>query len=101
MLKKITALILFSISFSSLTFAQEKMVLTLEKSVDIALERNPEFQASKKEVAKAQASIWEAYSTILPQLNANANFQKSWIIQQNTIPNFLKPMLEPLAPTCP
>ena len=82
------------LSFSGL-MAQEKMVLTLEKSIDIAFEKNPELQKMEKEVAKARASVWEAYSNILPQINASATYQHSWDIQTNTIPNFMKMMLMP------
>lgn len=71
------------------------MVLTLERSVDIALENNPEVQIAEKEVAKARASVWEAYAAILPSVNGTASFQKSWAIQENTIPNFIKVMLGP------
>jgi outer membrane protein len=76
-------------------FTQTKMVLTLESSVDYALEQNPQYQIAQKELAKANASVTESYSTILPQLDASANFQHSWKIQENTIPNFIKFMLGP------
>lgn len=77
--------------------AQEKQTLTLEQSVNIALEKNPALKMAEKEVAKAKAAVWESYSTILPQLDASASLQHAWSIQQNTMPNFLKPMLLPLA----
>lgn len=80
---------------------QEILTLNLEQSVELALEQNPEVQIARKEVAKARASVWEAWAVLMPELNANANFQKSWEIQTNTIPNFLKPMLAPLAPVLP
>lgn len=82
-------------------FAQEKMVLTLEKSVSLALEKNPSLRIAEKELAKAKAGIWEAYANILPQVDFSANFQHAWEIQTSTIPNFLKPMLLPLAPFIP
>ena len=81
--------------------SQERLVLTLDKSVSLALERNPQIKMAEKEVAKAKASVWEAYSNILPQLDATASLQHAWEIQQTTIPNFLKPMLSPLAPIIP
>ena len=82
-------------------FSQDKLVLTLEKSVELALENNPGLKMAEKELAKAKAGIWESYSTILPQLSASANFQHSWEIQKTIIPNFLKPMLAPIAPMIP
>ena len=86
--------IILGCGFSHL-MAGEKVVLTLEKCIDIALEQNPELQKMEKEVAKARASVWEAYSYILPQINASATYQHSWDIQTSTIPNFLKFMLMP------
>lgn len=75
------------------SYAQEKMVLTLEKSVDLALQNNPEIKVAEKELSKARAGIWEAYSNILPQMDASANFQHAWVIQTTKIPNFLQPVL--------
>jgi outer membrane protein len=93
--KLIVAISLVILTTLSTVVAQEKMVLTLEKSLDIAFEKNPELQKAEKKVAKARASVWEAYSIILPQLNGNASFQHAWNIQTSTIPNFLKIMLMP------
>ena len=76
-------------------FGQTKIELTLESSVDYALEKNPQYQIAQKELAKARAGVTESYSAILPQLDASANFQHSWKIQENTIPNFIKFMLGP------
>jgi outer membrane protein len=76
-------------------FTQTKIVLTLESSIDYALEQNPQYQIAQKQLAKAKASITESYANILPQLDASANFQHNWKIQENTIPNFIKFMLGP------
>ncbi|MCJ7813282.1 TolC family protein [bacterium] len=84
-----------------LLFPQDKIVLTLEESVKLALENNPAIQIAEKELAKARAGIWEAYSAILPSIDGRANFQRSWDIQQNTIPNFMKFMLKPQPGTLP
>jgi outer membrane protein len=79
-------------------FSQQTLVLNIEKSVNIALEQNPQFRIAKKELQKAEADIWQAYSSILPQLDASANFERNWKIQQTTIPNFIKTMLGSTAP---
>lgn len=84
-----------------LAFGQEPQLLTLEQCVEIALNQNPELQIAKKQVAKSEAGVWEAYSTLLPNVTASANLQHAWDIQTNTIPNFLKDMLAPLAPMIP
>lgn len=82
-------------------FSQDNIVLTLDKSISRALQNNPEIKMAEKELSKAKAGIWEAYSNILPQLDATASFQHSWEIQTSTIPNFIKPMMAPLAPVIP
>ena len=82
-------------------FSQKELILTLDKSIDLALQKNPGIKAAEKETAKAKAGVWEAYSNILPQLNASASIQHAWDLQTTTIPNFLKPMLSPLAPFVP
>ena len=82
----------------TISISQEKLVLTLDQSVELAFKHNPEIKMAEKEVAKAKADVGEAYSSILPQLDANASFLHNWKIQSQTIPNFLKPMLGPLAP---
>jgi outer membrane protein len=82
-------------------FTQTKMVLTLESSIDYALGQNPQYQIAQKQLAKAKASVTESYASILPQLDASANFQHNWKIQENTIPNFLKAMLKPQPGTLP
>ncbi len=88
--KYLCSLFLFLVLIPLYVFSQEIMVLDLERSVSLALENNPSIKMAEKEVAKARAGIWEAYSNILPQLDASANFQKAWIIQETVIPNFLK-----------
>lgn len=79
-------------------FAQEITVLDLERSVDLALKNNPNIKMAEKELSKTKAGVWEAYSNILPQLDASASFQKAWEIQEQVIPNFIKMMLPPGTP---
>ena len=56
---------------------------------------------AEKELAKSKAGVWEAYAAIMPTVDATANLSHAWDIQTTTIPNFLKPMLAPLAPAIP
>ena len=85
-------------SFAQNGFSQEKVVLDLERSVSLALQNNPNLKMAEKEVSKAKAGIWEAYSNVLPQLDGSASFQKAWEIQETVIPNFIKLMLPPGTP---
>jgi outer membrane protein len=99
MIRKIFFLLLAVWALTAL--GQEKMDLTLEQSVSLALQKNPELQMAEKELAKAKAAIWEARANILPTVNASVNFQKAWNIQETTIPNFIKFMLGPMAQLVP
>ena len=81
--------------------SQETLVLDLERSINLALQNNPEIKIAEKEVAKAKAGVGEAVSVLLPSVDGNVNFQHAWELQRNVIPNFLKPMLAPLAPMIP
>ncbi len=90
--------LLFILSFAVFAAAQDKVILTLEGSMELAFKNNPGYQMALKEVEKAKASVGEAYSNILPQINANASLQHSWEIQESTIPNFIKLMFPPNFP---
>lgn len=81
--------------WTGIVLAQEKIILTLDGSMELALKNNPAYQMALKEVQKSKASVGEAYSNILPQINASANLQHSWNIQESTIPNFIKLMFPP------
>jgi len=102
MIRKTGFVLLCLLSMGSVSiFSQDIMVLDLEQSVSIALQNNPELKMAEKEVGKAKAGVGEAYATLLPTVDANVNFQHAWELQRNLIPNFLKPMLAPLAPVIP
>lgn len=96
-LKMFTFLILFFL-ISGYAFADGKLVLDLETSLDLAMKNNPDLKIAEKEMKKSKAAVWEAYANIMPQLDASASFQHSWDIQKSTIPNFIKTMMGPSAP---
>lgn len=50
--------------------SSEKLVLTLEESLRLALERNPFYLASQEKMAEAEASVREAAARFFPTLNA-------------------------------
>ncbi|MBN1558958.1 TolC family protein [candidate division KSB1 bacterium] len=90
----LTAMLFLALIAANLP-AQEKLVLTLDGSVELAFRNNPSYQIALKEVDKAKASVVESYSAILPQLNSSAAYQHAWEIQESTIPNFIKLMFPP------
>jgi outer membrane protein len=51
-------------------FAQDKVVLTLEKSIELALTQNPYHLASEERVDAAEQQVREAAAGFLPSLNA-------------------------------
>jgi len=91
-------MILLGLALTSGALAGEIQVLTLEQCMDIAMQNNPGLKMAEKEASKAKASIWEAYTGLLPAVNGSVNFQKSWEIQQSSIPNFIKSMVGPSFP---
>ncbi|MGQ9672587.1 MAG: TolC family protein [Candidatus Aminicenantales bacterium] len=53
-------------------FGQEKMTLTLEKSIRLALSQNPYYLASQERVEGAQSRLRQAAAQFFPSLNAAA-----------------------------
>jgi outer membrane protein len=80
---------------------QDSLSVTLEKSVSIALQKNPELRIAERELSKARAGMGEAAAALLPKVNGSVNFQHAWEIQKTTIPNFFKPILSPLGQLIP
>ena len=66
---------LFMISLPMAAWPQETMTLTLEQSVEMALDRNLSLQIAEKELTKSKASVWEAYTAILPTLDGSASLR--------------------------
>ncbi len=94
-------LLLMSLMLFALCTGAAEKPLSLEQCVTMALNKNPDLRIAEKEWKKANAGIWESYSALLPSVDGHINYQHAWDIQTNTIPNFLKPMLGPLASMIP
>ncbi len=58
------------LTFGNLSFAQEKLSLTLEESIKLALSQNPYHLASEKRIEAAKHKLREAASGFFPSLNA-------------------------------
>lgn len=61
--------IFFQIALAQQGENKEKIVLTLEESLRLALERNPFYLASQEKIDEAAASVREAASRFMPSLN--------------------------------
>lgn len=66
---KILIIVSFVLYTGSLGFSQEKLKLTLEKSVELALKQNPQHLATGQRVDAARSGVREAVSAFFPSLN--------------------------------
>ncbi len=66
---KVLIIISFVLYTGSLGFSQEKLKLTLEKSVELALKQNPQHLATAQRVDAARSGVREAVSAFFPSLN--------------------------------
>jgi len=51
-------------------YSEEKLILTLEKSINIALEQNPYHLASEERVSAAESKVRESAAAFFPSLNS-------------------------------
>jgi len=71
---KKTAVVLFALlAVGGPSFAQEKLALTLEDSIQLALRQNPFFQAEKAKEEQAAAMVKETFANFLPSVNAQGS----------------------------
>lgn len=66
----ITVIICLVFFSGRLAFSREKLVLTLEESIRLALSQNPYHLASEERIEAARSQVREAASGFLPTLNA-------------------------------
>jgi len=90
---KLIVTIFLLASISALAQEKDKIILSLEKTTELALTNNPQIKIAEKEYKKADAGVMGSYSAVLPSLDGSLNLQHAWAIQQTTIPNFIKVML--------
>jgi outer membrane protein len=62
--------IILFLASGRLFFAQDKVILTLEKSIELALSQNPYHLASEERVDAAEQQVREAAAGFLPSLNS-------------------------------
>jgi len=68
-IRVLTPLILLAVSLCGPAAAQEKVTLTLEDSIRLALKQNPFYLANQAREDQATASVKEAYAGFFPTLN--------------------------------
>ena len=67
---KIFLIVIVLVSLIQMSFTQERLILTLDKSVRLALTQNPFHLATEERVDAAYSRLREAASGFLPSLNA-------------------------------
>lgn len=73
------ALILALVCLHTASDAQQRPLhLTLQGSLELALEQNEELQIARRDLDKARQQIREARSAALPQLDFSANYTHNW-----------------------
>lgn len=68
-------------------YASEVEVISLERALRIALEKNPSLIVSRNEVNAAQARMSQAAAVYYPQLNASAGANRTWNNQVSSSSN--------------
>ncbi len=73
-MKKI--LVLFLAGFLSALGQNNKLTLTLDEAVNLALEKNSELKIARMEVEKSEQKLREARSGLFPKLDLNGQYQR-------------------------
>jgi len=83
-MKKLTFLILLACAISFHGMAQRPY--TLQECIDTALQKSLQLRSDNYDLAKTQAGIGEAYSSLLPSVNASGSYQYYFKLQKQLIP---------------
>jgi len=76
-MKLVFSIILISFAFFGISAAQQPVTLTVEKSVELALERNISVIQARNTLDAAQSSEQAAIGGLLPTLGANGSYYQS------------------------
>ncbi len=69
-------IVVFLFLGTGVLYPQEKMVLTLRQSIDMALSKNSGLAALKEKVEESKAALGEAKTGFLPSITSSANYTK-------------------------
>lgn len=86
---KIVLIFIVLLSLTQMSFSQERLTLTLEKSVRIALTQNPYHLATEERVDAAYSRLREAASGFLPSLNAQGQHTLDEKSMELEFPSFI------------
>ena len=65
---------------------QESRAYTLQQCIDTALQKSLQLKSDNYDLAKTRAGIGEAYSSLLPSVNASGSYQYYFKLQKQLIP---------------
>ena len=86
---KILLIFVVQLSLIQMSFSQERLTLTLEKSVRIALAQNPYHLAAEERVDAAYSKLREAASGFMPSLNAQGQHTLDEKSMELEFPSFI------------
>jgi outer membrane protein TolC len=87
--RKILLILSITLIFIQSSFSQEKLTLTLDKSVQIALTQNPYHLATEERVEAAYSQLRQAASGFLPSLNAQGLHTLDEKVMELEFPSFI------------
>ncbi|MBD3413236.1 MAG: hypothetical protein GF421_02245 [Candidatus Aminicenantes bacterium] len=79
-------LVLYTVIFG---FSQDKVQLTLEKCVDLALQKNPQHRATAQRVDAAKSGVREAVAAFFPSLNGQGTTTLNEKVMELEFPSFI------------
>jgi outer membrane protein TolC len=86
---KILLVFIVLLSLIHMTFSQERITLTLDKSVNLALTQNPYHLATEERVDAAYSRLREAASGFMPSLNAQGQHTLDEKVMELEFPSFV------------
>ncbi|HAR63191.1 MAG: hypothetical protein DKM50_00030 [Candidatus Margulisiibacteriota bacterium] len=89
--KNYVIFLVFSLVLCSHLYAATDSTLTLEKSIEIALEQNTEIILAQEDKKMAEAQTLSAWSTVFPKLTIETDYSKVHSKQQMAQLSFLPP----------
>ncbi|PWJ59475.1 outer membrane protein TolC [Dyadobacter jejuensis] len=86
-MKKYPFLVAFGFLFGGFGTLHAQRSYSLEECTNLALQQSLQLQADALDLEKTNASVQQAYSALLPNLNASGSYQYSPQVQTSVIPS--------------
>jgi outer membrane protein len=87
--RKVLIIVIGLVVLAQMSFSQERLTLTLDKSVRIALSHNPQHLATEERVEAAYSKLREAASGFMPSLNAQGQHTLDEKSMELEFPSFI------------